>query len=124
MSGILLCIYVKILALSVKLCENDRENVWWVDVFMLAHTYVNYMFKFEVTGELPGTGKEAQIEWRKLEPVPVTLTDIRWSIFSISPPDTPPPSDGTAGLMYTIFSQSVTYKSLKLLKVPTLAYKE
>jgi len=66
------------------------------------------MFKFEVTGELPGNGEEAQIEWRKLEPVPVTLTDIRWSIFSISPPVTPPLSASTAGLLYTIVSQSVT----------------
>ncbi|KAK2155253.1 hypothetical protein NP493_2091g00008 [Ridgeia piscesae] len=57
-----------------------------------------------VTGELPGNGEEAQIEWRKLEPVPVTLTDIRWSIFSISPPVTPPLSASTAdGLDYECY---------------------
>ena len=52
------------------------------------YIYFNELFDFQVTGQLPGNGQEACMKWTNLDPVSVTMTDVRWSVFSVCPPAT------------------------------------
>ncbi|KAI0211336.1 Acylamino-acid-releasing enzyme [Lamellibrachia satsuma] len=47
-----------------------------------------------VTGQLPGNGQEARMKWTNLDPMSITMTDVRWSVFSVCPPATQKESDG------------------------------